>query len=151
MSLEPIRQVWGDERRSTKVTETINEIYSDWVFYSTPPFFFTDYHVQRRRANGRENYIGDLEIKWLNQPASMAAKFPFQKLQKIIIAPPYNDNAQHRICFRYNDGLLLIPAIILGSIMPEFTTRHDTGERDLNVIFKAEDYYEYWIDRIVND
>jgi hypothetical protein len=106
--------------------------------------FFTAHHLL-------ENYIGDLEIKWLNQPASMSAKFPFQKLQKIIIAPPYNDNAQHKICFRFNDGLLLIPAVSLGDITPEFTTRHDTGERDLNVMFMAEDYYQYWIEKVVND
>ena len=55
------------------------------------------------------------------------------------------------ISFRYNDGLLLIPAVVLGGITPEYTTHHDTGERDLNVMFMAEDYYQYWIEKVVND
>jgi len=148
---EPIRQVWQDDWRSQVVAQGLHEIYPNWFFYPTPPFYFMDYHIQHRRSNGRENYIGDLEVKWLNQPASRPVKFPFQKLQKMLMTSPYNDNAYHRICFRFNDGLLLIPAVQLGGIIPEWTTRHDTGEYDLNVIFRVENYSDYWIEKVVYD
>lgn len=149
-NLEPIRQTWGDDLRAEIVAQELHLMNPEWYFYPTPPFYFTDYHVQRRRANGRENYIGDLEVKWLNATSEVQTKFPFQKLQKILIAPPYNDGIQHKICFRYKDGLLLLPAVELGGIIPEYTTRYDTNERDLNVLFYARDYKQYWIDKIVN-
>ena len=149
-TLEPIRQVWGDDVRAQAVTAALHELNNEWMFYPTPPFYFTDFHVQRRRLNGRENYIGDLEVKWLNVTSDVQTKFPFQKLQKILIAPPYNDGVQHKICFRYKDGLLLLPATELAGLIPEYTTRQDTGERDLNVLFYARDYKEHWITKIVN-
>ena len=154
MVLEPIRQVFRDDKREEVVINALKEnINNEWQFYKTPPFYFMDFHLTRRRANGRENYLGDLEIKWLNAPASTPTKFPFQKLAKILIAPPYSDHKTifHRICFRYNDGLLLIPAQELGGLVPEFTVRHDTGERDLNIVFMVEDYAKYWLELIVNE
>jgi len=91
MSLEPIRQVWGDDKRATAVVTALNELEPSWLFYPTPPFFFTDYHMTKVRPNGRENYIGDLEVKWLKVNSSVTIKFPYQKLQRMIICPPYNE------------------------------------------------------------
>jgi hypothetical protein len=152
--MEPIRSVYGDDVRAAKVTKALQEaVCNEWVFYPTPPFFFTDYHIQRQKPNGRANYIGDLEIKWFNTPSDTPAKFPFQKLQKMLIAPPYTDDPQvfHRICFRFTDGLLLIPAFKLATIIPERTTRYDTMETDFNLLFSAYEFVEYWIEKVVND
>jgi hypothetical protein len=154
MSLEPIRRVWGDDHRSNEVVGALNEMYQDHLFYPTPPFYFTDYHITKVRPNGRENYVGDLEVKWLRTDSSYQVSFPFQKLAKMLIAPPYSEdpNIYHRICFRFSDGLLLIPAFELRPIVPEFTVRGDTQERDLNVLFYAETFKEkYWIERIVSE
>jgi hypothetical protein len=152
--MEPIRSVYGDDRRADKVTKALQEAVCDeWVFYQTPPFFFTDYHIQRQKPNGRANYIGDLEIKWFKTPSDTPAKFPFQKLQKMLIAPPYTDDPQvfHRICFRFTDGLLLLPAFKLATIIPERTTRYDTMETDFNLLFSAYEFAEYWIEKVVSD
>jgi hypothetical protein len=152
---EPIRQVGGDGVRENLIAQALAELYKGWKFYSTPRFYFTDYHVTRVSEGGRENYLGDLEVKWLNIPSTTTAIFPFNKLQQMLIAPPYVDNYEtyHRICFRFTDGLLLIPAQQLAHLMPEFYTRKDTQERDLVVYVNAQDpsFKQYWHDRVVSE
>jgi hypothetical protein len=71
----------------------------------------------------------------------------------MLIAPPYTDDPQvfHMICFRFTDGLLLIPAFKLATIIPERTTRYDTMETDFNLLFSADEFAEYWIEKVVND
>ena len=151
MSLEPIRQVWGDDKRATAVVTALNELEPSWLFYPTPPFFFTDYHMTKVRPNGRENYIGDLEVKWLKVNSSVTIKFPYQKLQRMIICPPYNENYNiyHRICFRFDDGLLLVPVLEMAHLIPQFDIRYDTNERDLNVHITCKEFSKHWIDKVV--
>lgn len=150
--MEPIRQVHGDGIREQVMANKLSEIYP-WKFYDTPRFYFTDFHITKLHDHGRENYIGDLELKWLKSDSSKPAIFPFNKLQQMLIAPPYTDGIDcfHRICFRFSDGLLIIPARELGSLMPVFHTRWDTQERDLVVFVHASDYPQYWVPQIVNE
>lgn len=151
--VEPIRQVAGDGQKEKRVVNALYNLYPDWNFYPTPKFFFTDYHITRRAHGGRENYIGDLEIKWLRIPSSKEAIFPFNKLQQTLIAPPYTDaeDIYHRICFRFTDGLLIIPAKVLGFMVPQFHVRWDTKERDLVLYVDAKEYPEYWHDVVITD
>jgi len=150
--VEPIRQVHGDGIREQVMATKLSEIYP-WKFYDTPRFYFTDFHITKLHDHGRENYIGDLELKWLKSDSSKPAIFPFNKLQQMLIAPPYTDGVDcfHRICFRFSDGLLIIPARELGSLIPVFHTRWDTQERDLVVFVHASDYPQYWVPQIVNE
>ena len=150
--MEPIRQVHGDGIREQVMAARLSEIYP-WKFYDTPRFYFTDFHITKLHDHGRENYIGDLELKWLKSDSSKPAIFPFNKLQQMLIAPPYTDGVDcfHRICFRFSDGLLIIPARELGSLIPVFHTRWDTQERDLVVFVHASDYPQYWVPQIVNE
>lgn len=150
--MEPIRQVYGDGKREQIMARRLAEIYP-WKFYDTPKFYFTDFHITRLHDYGRENYIGDLELKWLKSDSSRSAIFPFNKLQQMLIAPPYTDGVDcfHRICFRFSDGLLIMPARELGSLVPVFHTRWDTQERDLVIFVQASDYAQYWVPQIVNE
>ena len=150
--MEPIRQVAGDGRREQVMAQRLAEIYP-WKFYDTPRFYFTDFHITKLHDHGRENYIGDLELKWLKSDSSRPAIFPFNKLQQMLIAPPYTDGVDcyHRICFRFTDGLLIMPARELGSLIPVFHTRWDTQERDLVVFVHASDYAQHWVSEIVNE
>ncbi len=84
--MEPVRQVWGDNKREEVMARTLVQ-YQPWRLIATPKFYFTDFHIQRVYDGGRENYIGDLEIKWLNSSSQYPAIFPFNKLQQMIIAP----------------------------------------------------------------
>lgn len=135
------------------MVDALTRLHPHWKFYDTPKFYFTDFHLTHFYPSGRENYIGDLEIKWLKTDSSKPAIFPFNKLQQILIAPPYVDSheAFHRICFRFSDGLLLLPAKELGHLHPTFHTRWDTKERDLVVYVQAELFKQYWIPEIVNE
>jgi hypothetical protein len=150
--LEPIRQVGGDGKREKIMAARLSEIYP-WKFYSTPRFYFTDYHVTKKQDEYRENYIGDIEIKWLRSDSSKPAIFPFNKLQQLLIAPPYTDGSDcfHRICFRFSDGLLIIPARELGYLIPTWHVRWDTQERDLVVYVDANQFKRYWVNVIVNE
>jgi hypothetical protein len=151
--LEPIRQVGGDGRRETAAVHALSTLYPNWRFYPTPRFYFTDFHLTWLHENGRENYLGDIEIKWLSIDSSIPAIFPFNKLQQMLISPPYLDNPDtfHRICFRFTDGTLLIPVKELAGLMPEFNVRHDTNERDLVVRVNAMMFKRYWIDVVIKE
>lgn len=150
--MEPIRQVYGDGKREKIVAARLSQVYP-WKFYNTPRFYFTDYHLTKLHGNDRENYIGDIEIKWLKSDSSKPAIFPFNKLQQMLIAPPYTDGAEcfHRICFRFADGLIILPARELGNIVPVFHTRWDTKERDLVIFVDAQEFKHYWVDEIINE
>lgn len=150
--MEPIRYVYGDGIREGIMAQRLSQLYP-WKFYDTPRFYFTDFHITQLHAGGRENYIGDIEIKWLKSDSSKPAIFPFNKLQQMLIAPPYTDGVDvyHRICFRFSDGLLIIPARELGSLIPQFHTRWDTQEHDLVIFVQASDYAKYWVAEIVNE
>jgi hypothetical protein len=150
--MEPIRQVWGDNKREEVVARHLANL-APWKFIPTPKFYFTDFHIQRVYDNGRENYIGDLEIKWLNSSSQYPAIFPFNKLQQMLIAPPYTDNAEsfHRICFRFSDGLMIIPVKKLAHLQPALHTRKDTDETDLVVWVKVEEFFNYFRPIVINE
>jgi hypothetical protein len=150
--MEPIRQVWGDNRREAVVAQHLTNL-APWKLIPTPKFYFTDFHIQRIYDNGRENYIGDLEIKWLNSSSQYPAIFPFNKLQQMMIAPPYTDNAEsfHRICFRFSDGVMIVPAKKLAHLQPALHTRKDTDETDLVVWVNVEEFFNYFRPIIINE
>jgi len=153
VTLEPIRQVNADGKREKIAAKMLTDYFINWKLYPTPRFFFTDFHITVMQTQGRENYIGDLEIKWLKTDSSKPAIFPFNKLQQIMIAPPYTDSdfSYHRICFRFADGISMIPAKLLAGAEPVFHTRWDTKERDLVVFFNAREYPEYWHNLVINE
>lgn len=136
---EPIRQVYGDNKREQHVTTELKKHYP-WEFYKTPPFYFADFMVNKTTPKGYANYIRLLEIKWLNIPATAPTKFPYQKLQRLQLTEPLEDNpdAYNRICIRYTDSYLLIPARMLRAYKPVYMqTRADTNEHDHNIVFTA--------------
>lgn len=151
--MEPIRQVDSDGKREDIAAVALSGIYPDWRFYGTPRYYFADFHLTKDHGNGRENYMGDLEIKWLRSSSNQVAVFPFNKLQQMMIAPPYTDGVDvyHRICFRFADGTSIIPARILTGQIPYFHVRQDTQERDLVVAFNAREYPQYWHNLVINE
>lgn len=149
--MEPIREVKGDVYKEQRLANFLTSRLS-WKLMPTPRFYFTDYHINKVYQNGRENYIGDLEIKWLNSPSSYPAIFPFNKLQQMIIAPPYTDSPEsyHRICFRFTDGLMIIPAKTLAHLQPTLHTRKDTNETDLVVWVRVENFQDYFAPYVID-
>ena len=142
---EPIRQVYGDGKREQAVVTELKKHYP-WDFYKTPPFYFIDYLVNKTTPKGYANYIGGLEIKWLNMSCAGQTKFPYQKLQRMLLTEPLDDNPEafNRICIRYTDAYLLIPAYLLRPIKPQYIqTRKDTNEWDHNIVFSATDYPQF--------
>lgn len=135
----PIWQNSNDSSNERKVADKLAELLG-WKFYTTPRFHWCDYHVNQTSKGGYENYIGDIEIKWMGIPSTEEVRFPLEKLQKLWMTEPMYDNpeAYNRVCIRYTDGLLLIPAKRLRMIEPQLSlTRADTGEMDFNVHFTA--------------
>jgi hypothetical protein len=148
---EPIRQVWQDGKREQKVADYLSKEYN-WEFYPTPRYYFVDYLVNKNKPNGYANYIGGLEVKWMNRPADSEVKFPFQKLQRMWMTEPLDDNpdAYNRIVVRYTDALLIIPANKLRSFEPVFgLTRADTMEYDFNIHFNATFHFPQYLKEIV--
>jgi hypothetical protein len=149
--MEPIREVASDVGKEQRLANFLVSKLP-WSLFPTPKFYFTDYHINRLYDHGRQNYIGDLEIKWLNIPSSVPAIFPFNKLQQLLIAPPYTDSPEsyHRICFRFTDGLMMIPAKALAHLQPTLHTRKDTNETDLVVWVKVSEFQKYFAPHVVN-
>jgi len=149
--MEPIRQVHSDNRREQIVAVELCQILP-WRLYATPKFYFTDFHIQRVYDNGRENYIGDLEVKWLNSSSQYPAIFPYNKLQQMLISPPYTDNPEsyNRICFRFTDGLMMVPAKALAHLEPVLHTRKDTNETDFVIFVNVADFQNYFRNIIVS-
>ena len=146
MTIEPIRQVWQDGKREQLVADYLAKEYN-WAFYPTPRYYFVDYLVNKLKPNGYANYIGGVEIKWMKSHAGSEVKFPYQKLQRMWLTEPLDDNpeAYNRIVIRYTDALLVIPARLLRSIPPVYgLSRADTQEHDFNIHFIAtEDFPDY--------
>lgn len=153
-NLEPIRQVWSDGKREQLVADHLAKELN-WEFYKTPRYYFVDYLVNKLKPNGYANYIGGVEIKWMNSPSSSQVKFPFQKLQKMWMTEPVDDNPDsfNRICIRYTDGLLLMPSYVLKPFEPIFgLTRADTQEHDFNVHFVATiDFPQYLKPTVISE
>lgn len=149
--MEPIRQVGDDVGREQRVANFLMQ-KMPWRLFPTPRFYFTDYHINRVMENNRENYIGDLEIKWLNSPSTSPALFPFNKLQQLLIAPPYTDHPEtyHRICFRFTDGIMMIPAKALAQKHPVMHTRKDTNETDLVIWVRVDEFLSSFRSYIIN-
>jgi len=143
--IQPIRQVNSDFTRELKVATYLEKVMP-WSLTATPKFYFTDYHINRLYGNGRENYIGDLEIKWLNTSSNQIVIFPYNKLQLMAAVPVYTDSldSYHRICFRFIDGLLLLPALNLLPLQPVLFTRQDTQETDLVIKLQVSNYKDYF-------
>jgi len=150
---EPIRQVYGDGRKEKLVADWLATNFR-WELYPTPRFYFMDFLVNQVKDGGYANYIGGLEIKWVNRSINDELKFPFQKLQKMWLTEPVDDDPQafNRICIRYNDGLLLAPASAFRHGRPLYgLTRADTNEYDFNVCFTAAiDLPRYVIATVIN-
>ena len=151
--MEPIRQVGGDGAKEAAVTRELYNFYPEWRFYPTPRFYFSDFHLNHSWGNGRENYIGDLEVKWLRSPWQDGAIFPFEKLQKLVIAPPFTDGDDvfHRICFRFSNETAIIPVKVLAGLQPRWNVRQDTQERDLVVDISWETVQQYALGLVIND
>jgi hypothetical protein len=143
--MEPIRQVPQDQNKEQRVANFLVQ-KMPWSLFPTPKFYFTDYHINRKHDNGRENYIGDLEIKWLNSPSTSPAIFPYNKLQMMMSVPVYTDSPEsyHRICFRFTDGLMILPAKALMRLQPTVHTRKDTNETDMVVWVKVDEFLSYF-------
>lgn len=154
MMVEPIRQVTGDGNREQLVANFLSKEYS-WDFYPTPKYYFIDFLVNINHGNGYANYIGGLEVKWMNRSVNSEVKFPYQKLQQIWMTEPTNDreDAFNRIVIRYTDGLLLMPAKALRCFDPIFgLTRADTNEYDFNIHFNAAvDFPQYVLPVAINE
>lgn len=149
--MEPIREVHGDVHKEQRLANFLTSKLP-WHLFPTPKFYFTDYHINKLQPNGRQNYIGDLEIKWLNSPSTYPAIFPFNKLQQMLIAPPYTDSpdSYHRICFRFTDGLMIIPAKAIAHLQPAIHTRKDTNETDLVIWVRVDEFISYFKPYVVN-
>jgi hypothetical protein len=139
--VEPIRQIRADWGREQRLANYLQDKLP-WILTPTPAFYFTDYHINRKEAGGRETYIGDLELKWLNIPSTQSAIFSYNKLQLMAAVPVYTDHKEsyHRICFRFTDALLLVPALALMKLPPVLFTRADTNETDLVVKVNPYDF-----------
>lgn len=149
--MEPIREVAEDVGKEQRLANFL-VTKLPWSLFPTPKFYFTDYHINRLFDHGRQNYIGDLEIKWLNIPSSYPAIFPYNKLQLMLAVPVYTDSPEsyHRICFRFTDGLMMIPAKALAHLQPTLHTRKDTNETDLVVWVKVSEFQKYFVPYVVN-
>ena len=154
----PIWVNTGDSNREQIVMDKLCELYG-WQAWPTPKYYFMDYLVNSlqdpTKPDGFANFIGGMEIKWMNGPSTMEVKFPFQKLQRMWLSEPVDDNpsAYNRICIRYTDALLVVPAKALRSFIPQYgLTRADTNEHDFNVHFTAsEDFPSKLMKVVVND
>lgn len=129
---EPIRQTFADGRRERMVAKAIEKAYPYYVLAQTPPFHPTDFHVSILTNTGGLQYVCDLEVKWFRHDSNRTAVFNFNKLQVILSMPPRKTTI-HKVCFRFDDGLLFVPVDLLADEMPYWFTRNDTGERDLVV------------------
>ena len=149
--MEAIRVTQADYGREARLANYL-QTRLPWVLTPTPKFYFTDYHINRKHDNGRENYIGDLELKWLNTTSDFPATFSYNKLQLMTAVPVYTDTPEsyHRVCFRFTDGILLVPAkALMRFCEPTWFTRFDTGETDLVIKVNAKDYGKWLSTEVV--
>ena len=90
---EPIRQVYGDGRKEKLVADWLATNFR-WELYPTPKFYFMDFLVNQVKDGGYANYIGGLEIKWVNRSINDEVKFPFQKLQPVVAEESHRNTYQ---------------------------------------------------------
>lgn len=151
---EPIRQTYADSRRERLVARAIEKLFPRYILAQTPPFHPTDFHMSWLTDKAELEYKGDLEVKWFNHDSSRTAVFNFNKLQVILSMPPRKES-MHKLCFRYTDGLLIIPADLLANEKPKWFTRNDTQERDLVVVVDKSELMKSnsacWLDVIVEE
>jgi hypothetical protein len=86
--VEAIRQVQADLGREQRLANYLESVLP-WSLTPTPAFYFTDYHINRKLELGRQSYIGDIEMKWLNTPSTQTAIFNYNKLQLMAAVPVY--------------------------------------------------------------
>ena len=149
--MEPIREVAEDTNKEQRLANFL-QTKLPWSLFPTPRFYFTDYHINKLHDNGRQNYIGDLEMKWLKSPSTAPAIFPYNKLQMMLAVPVYTDSPEsyHRICFRFSDGIMMLPAKALAHLEPTLHTRRDTNETDLVIWVRVDEFISYFRPFVVN-
>lgn len=137
-----------DKARETLIAKKLLAMWPNLQLLATPRFHPTDFHV-----TGPNGYMGDLEIKWYNKPASEAVVFNYNKWQNLYLLDSVLQRPQaHRIVIRFDDGLLVMPVTALAGRTPTMFTRHDTGERDLVLrIAVGELPDHYWHDVTVKE
>ena len=152
---EPIRQTFADSKRERLVAAVIEKQFPNLVLHGTPPFHPTDFHVSCMADSAKLTYVCDLEVKWFKHSSERAGVFNFNKLQVIMSLPPKTD-VKHRICFRFDDGLLIVPAWYLAGLTPYWFTRGDTDETDLVVKVDKTNLMRFnnehqWLDVLVTE
>ena len=144
--MEAIRVTQADYGREARLANYL-QTRLPWVLTPTPKFYFTDYHINRKHDNGRENYIGDLEIKWADKPSSEPYPIPFTKVQQMSLLPLHRDlpDSYHRVLIRYEDGLLMLNVEMLRDLRPVMYTFPGQDElKKLYVFVNASDFFPYF-------
>ena len=152
---EPVRETFADNKRERLVARALEKAFPNYIMSKTPPFHPTDFHVSRLNPDASMTYTGDLEIKWFKHGSHKRAVFNFNKLQTLCAMPPRGRDATHKVCFRYDDGLLIVPVAELLELMPFWFTRQDTDETDLVVVIDKSmlmaSHKVCWLDLIVKE
>ena len=144
--MQPIKETQQGQDRQSRVAAYLMSKYP-WILTPTPKFYFTDYHINKIQGLGRENYIGDLEIKWADKPSSEPYPIPFTKVQQMSLLPLHRDlpDSYHRVLIRYEDGLLMLNVEMLRDLRPVLYTLPGVDEiKKLYVFVKAADYFPYF-------
>ena len=128
LAVEAIRQTEYLYKKEALIAAHL-ELTLPWILTPTPKFYFSDYHITEK-AGDYGNYIGDLELKWVNGPSSIPVHFDYEKIQimaGIRIPGADNPSAYHRVCFRFDDGLLMLPINALDHLKPSINTGKQPG------------------------
>jgi hypothetical protein len=144
--VQPIKETQQGQDRQIRVAAYLMSIYP-WYLCPTPRFYFTDYHINKLQGLGRENYIGDLEIKWADKPSSEPYPIPYTKIQQMLALPLHRDlpDSYHRILIRYTDGLLMLNVEMLRDLRPVLYTFPGVDEiKKLYVFVNASDFFPYF-------
>ena len=144
--MQPIKETQQGQDRQSRVAAYLMSKYP-WILTPTPKFYFTDYHINKIQGLGRENYIGDLEIKWADKPSSEPYPIPFTKVQQMSLLPLHRDlpDSYHRVLIRYEDGLLMLNVEMLRDLRPVMYTFPGQDElKKLYVFVNASDFFQYF-------
>jgi len=126
--VEPIRQTQALYQNEALLAAYLQANFP-WVLTKTPKFYFSDYHITEMEGD-YGNYIGDLELKWFNGHSINGASFDYEKIQimsRLLIPAADHPNAYHRVCFRFDDGLLMLPINALLHLQPTVNTGKQPG------------------------
>jgi hypothetical protein len=147
--------LWRTYFTSSKYVKSFRTLYGEPDVVEVRKVFNEAKEAQRWETEVLIRLEAVEKDKWLNRPMNAEVKFPFQKLQKMWLTEPIDDNPQafNRICIRYNDAILLAPASAFRAAKPTWgLTRADTNEHDFNVHFIASVHLpEYIINEVIND